>query len=92
MGCRLGRRRQHQNKKALTINQGFPYDVSADGQRFIVNTIAPRGSEPVVLGVELARAGSPLRLEGRALVSLSARFHRAQTAAPNERAAPAPNR
>ena len=33
----------------LTINQGFPYDVSSDGQRFIVNAIAPQGSQPVVL-------------------------------------------
>jgi hypothetical protein len=33
----------------LTINQGFPYDVSRDGQRFIVNTMTPQGSEPIVL-------------------------------------------
>jgi hypothetical protein len=33
----------------LTINQGFPYDVSADGQRFIVNTVAAQASEPIVL-------------------------------------------
>ncbi|MCA1561147.1 MAG: protein kinase, partial [Acidobacteria bacterium] len=33
----------------LTINQGFPYDVSPDGQRFIVNTMTPRSSEPIVL-------------------------------------------
>jgi Tol biopolymer transport system component len=33
----------------LTINQGFPYDVSPDGQRFIVNTMTPQSSEPIVL-------------------------------------------
>jgi Tol biopolymer transport system component len=33
----------------LTINQGFPYDVTPDGQRFIVNTIAPQVSEPLVM-------------------------------------------
>ena len=33
----------------LTINQGFPYDVSSDGQRFVVNTAAPQPSPPVVL-------------------------------------------
>jgi Tol biopolymer transport system component len=35
--------------RPLTINQGFPYDVSPDGQTFIVNMTTPQVSRPIVL-------------------------------------------
>jgi hypothetical protein len=42
--------------RPLTINQGFPYDVSPDGQRFIVNTTTPQVSRPIVLVVNRTEA------------------------------------
>ena len=42
--------------RPLTINQGFPYDVSPDGQRFIVNTTTPQVSRPIVLVVNWTEA------------------------------------
>ena len=35
--------------RPLTINQGFPYDVAPDGQRFVINTTIPHTSMPLIL-------------------------------------------
>jgi Tol biopolymer transport system component len=44
--------------RPLTINQGMPYDVAPDGERFVVNTLAPQLSQPIVVVANWTQGGA----------------------------------